>query len=177
MLRNSKVGSTVYQLDLLHVLLQPEFEENTVMKDPSHPTSAMSHAEIEAEADRVANDPLLKTKSDQMTYLVGASHMFEQGLSDLVKNQEILERIMEMKFHTLEVKVTELTATVASLKKEVDVSSLSSDDNGTTLPMTQFTTMPRSSILPAPETRPSLSAPVATTTVPPSSPLVSTPPA
>jgi hypothetical protein len=60
--------------------------------------------------------------------------------ANLTKNQESQKRIVETKFHGLDVKVTELTTTVDSLKKEVDDAklgfSIDDEDVGTGLPMT-----------------------------------------
>jgi hypothetical protein len=56
-----------------------------------------------------------------------------------VKNQESLERIVETKFHDLDVKVTELTTIVNSRKKSVDEAKQHSSDDeveGTGLPTT-----------------------------------------
>jgi hypothetical protein len=39
MLINSKVGTDTYLLDREHLPLQPEFEDNVVVMDASHPTS------------------------------------------------------------------------------------------------------------------------------------------
>ena len=40
MLINSKLEKNVYALDRPHMPLQPEFEDNVVVMDPSHPTSS-----------------------------------------------------------------------------------------------------------------------------------------
>ena len=39
MLINSKMGKSMYLLDKEHLPLLPEFEDNVVVMDPSHPTS------------------------------------------------------------------------------------------------------------------------------------------
>jgi hypothetical protein len=55
-------------------------------------------------------------------------------------NQKSLERIIEMKFYDLDIKVTEMQTTIESLKKEVDeAKNASSDDEqhqGSVLPTT-----------------------------------------
>jgi hypothetical protein len=116
LLINSKVGTSTYLLDREHLPLFPEFEDNVVVMDPSHPTSAEAQANIEAakaaKAAKEASAPSsstaqLKTKSDQMTYLLETTQRIEQSLANLVKNQASLERIVETKFYDLDVKVTE----------------------------------------------------------------------
>jgi hypothetical protein len=46
MLINSKVGTSTYLLDREHVPLRPEFEDNVIVMDPSHPTSAQGQEKI-----------------------------------------------------------------------------------------------------------------------------------
>jgi hypothetical protein len=76
MLINSKVGTDTYLLDREHLSLQPEFEDNVVVMDASHPTSVAAQEEAQAAASAkeatVPNAPIanLKTKQDQMTYLL-----------------------------------------------------------------------------------------------------------
>ena len=88
---------------------------------------------------------------------------------------------MEDKFSMLNNKVDGLTKTVDELKKEVDEApiphSLDSDDDDSP-PLrtsTQFKTQARTPTVPAPETRPTSSAPATAPSVPPAPP-VSTPP-
>jgi hypothetical protein len=68
-----------------------------------------------------------------MTYLFQATVRIEQGLVTLVKNQESLERIIEMKFHDLDVKVTELATDFGKLKEDFDARVHSDSDEQTTL--------------------------------------------
>ena len=70
-----------------------------------------------AKAARAASAPnasqvMLKTKQDQLSYLLEATVRIEKGLSTLNRNKESLERIIETKFHDLYVKVTEIQTTV-----------------------------------------------------------------
>jgi hypothetical protein len=108
MLINSKVRTSTYLLDHEHLPLLPEFEDNVVVMDPSHPTSAEAGERIraaqaakEAEKASAPNAPIanLKSKSDQMTYLLEATLRIEQSLANLSKNQASLERIVEAKFY------------------------------------------------------------------------------
>ena len=106
MLINSKVGTRTYLLDIEHLPLRPDFEDNEVVMDASHPTSVEAQEEIEkakvAKATKVASAPdasivNLKTKQDQLTYLLEATLMIEKSLANLTKNHESLERIVEDK--------------------------------------------------------------------------------
>jgi hypothetical protein len=152
MLINSKVGSKVYLLDREHFPLQPEFKDCTVTMDEDHPTSAIAQAKAEAAKSAGPSSstiPVLKTKADQILYLFHATRRIEQSLANLAKNQESFEKIIDTKFHDLDVKVTKVQTTIESLKKEVDEAKLdtSSEDEhqGTGLPTTtQFQKMPRS---------------------------------
>ncbi|XP_044406598.1 aspartyl protease family protein At5g10770 [Triticum aestivum] len=63
---------------------------------------------------------LLKTKSDQMTYLLLATQRTEQGFHNLVKKQERLEWIMKTKFSSLDVKVTGMATNLEKLKADVE---------------------------------------------------------
>jgi hypothetical protein len=109
-----------------------------------------------------------------MNYLLQATRRIERSLANLAKNHKSLERIIETKFHGLDIKVTEIQTTVESLKKEVDdvrMASRSDDDEhpGTGLPTTtQFQKMPRSAVVPV-TSRAIVSAP---TTAPLVAPLV-----
>ena len=56
-----------------------------------------------------ASEYFLKNKQEQLGYLI---LRIEKGLATLTQNQESLERIMELKFHDLDVKVTEIQSVV-----------------------------------------------------------------
>jgi hypothetical protein len=112
----------------------------------------------------------LKTKQDQLTYLLEATLRIEKSLASLTKNQESLERIVEDKMYNLDVKVTEIQTIVEKLRDDAE----DRDDRPTT---DRFQTVPRaqrSSTEPVADLRPAHSAPATTSRVPPS---VSTPPA
>ena len=51
---------------------------------------------------------MLKTKQDQLSYLLEDIMRIEKGLATPTQNQESLEKIIETKFHDLDVKVTEI---------------------------------------------------------------------
>ena len=69
MLINSKMEKHIFILDHPHFPLRPDFEDNTVVMDPSHPTAATTHAEEDAAGDTSA--PLPKTRAEQMDLLLG----------------------------------------------------------------------------------------------------------
>jgi hypothetical protein len=86
MLINSKVGTSTYLLDHEHLPLRPDFEDNVVVMDSSHPTSAEAGERIraaaaakEAKKASTPNAPIanLKSKNDQMTYLLEATLRIE----------------------------------------------------------------------------------------------------
>ena len=177
MLINSKVGNNVYLLDRKHLPLQPELEDCIVTMDASHRSSAIAQEQAEAaRATAQTNGPntstaeLPKTKNDQMMYLLLATQRIEQGLANLVKNQESLERIVETKFHDLDVKVTEMATDQEKLKADVEA-KLSDDDDDVPPTTTQFQTQPRSATVVVSSFTPTTVA--ASTVVPPP---VSTPP-
>ena len=114
---------------------------------------------------------MLKTKQDQLSYLLEATLRIEKGLATLTQNQESLERIIETKFHDLDVKVTEIQTTLEKLQEEVEYKN----DRPTTDTFQQVPMAQRSSAVPVSSgTRTTLSAPAATATI---APPVSTPPA
>ena len=50
----------------------------------------------------------LKSKQEQLGYLIATTLRIENGLATPTQNQESLERIIEQKFYALVVKVTEI---------------------------------------------------------------------
>ena len=55
-----------------------------------------------------ASEVFLKSKQDQLGFVIQATLRIEKGLATLTQNQEILERIIETKFYDLDLKVTEI---------------------------------------------------------------------
>ena len=124
MLINSKMRTGTYLLDKEHLPLRPEFEDNEVVMDASHPTCAEAQEKREkakaAKAAKAASaldasTVMLKTKQDQLSYLLEDTVRIEKGLATLTQNQESLERIIETKFHDLDVKVIEIQTIVEKL--------------------------------------------------------------
>ncbi|KAE8811451.1 nucleolysin tiar [Hordeum vulgare] len=117
-----------------------------------------------------------------MAFLVGTIQGMEKNISEILQNQESLERIVQTKFHDLNVKVTEIFASVEQLKHEVDgvksPKSTSDDEESPPRTTTQFSTQLRLGVVPVTEARPSspaqASAPLASALAP--ALLVSTPP-
>src|SRR3990170_4726605 len=129
MLINSKVGAGTYLLDREHLPLRPEFEDNEVVMDASHPTSVEAQEKADnakaAKAAKAASAPdasvvNLITKQDQLTYLLQATLRIGKSLANLTKNQESLERIVEDKMYNLDVKVTEIQIIVEKMRDDAE---------------------------------------------------------
>nr|AGW47718.1 hypothetical protein [Hordeum vulgare subsp. vulgare]QGH59160.1 hypothetical protein [Hordeum vulgare subsp. vulgare] len=188
MLINAKIGKHAYLLDRQRLPLQPEFEDNEVAMDPSHPSLALAHAQAEAAAEgetaRAAPPPQFRTREDHMSFLVSTIQGMDNNIFEILLNQKILERIVETKFHDLDIKVTELATTVEQLKHEVDAvhtpRSRSDHDDLSLATTTQFRTQTRCVAMPVPEARPSSSAQASALSAPSApaapAPPVSTPP-
>ena len=121
---NSKMGTGTYLLDKEHLPIYTEFEDNTVVMDENEPSSMHAQAKKEkAKAEKAARMPtteeasqyLLKSKQDQLGYLIASTLRIEKGLATLTQNQESLERIVEQKFYDLALKVTEIQSIVEQL--------------------------------------------------------------
>ena len=114
---NSKMGIDTYLLDKEHLPIYPDFEDNTVVMDENEPSSVQAQKKREkAKAQKAAKMPtteeasqvFLKSKQDQLGYLIQATLRIEKGLATLTQNQESLQRIIETKFDDLDLKVTEM---------------------------------------------------------------------
>ena len=175
MLINSKMGTGTYLLDKEHLPLRPDFEDNTVVMDPTHPTSVEAQEKREkAQAEKASKIPdssavNLKTKQDQLSYLLEATVRIEKGLATLTRNQESLERIFETKLHDLDVKVTEIQTSVEKIQEELEDRS----DRTTTDAYQRVPRRQRSAAVPVIDSRATTSAPAATASV---APPVATPP-
>ena len=141
-----------------------------MVMDPEHPTSATAQAE--AEAARATSAQVPRSRNEQMDILISSVQGMQKDIKGILDNQNSLVRIFENRIKTLNDKVDELTKTVNELKKEVDSvplpqTSSSSDDDGSPLrPGTRFTTKARPATMPAPDLRPSSSAPATVTSAP-----------
>ena len=178
MLINSKVGTGTYLHDKEHLPLRPDFEDNEVVMDASHPTSVEAHEKIEkakaTKAAKAASAPdasivNLKTKQDQITYLLEATLRIEKSLANLTKNQESLERIVEDKMYNLDVKVREIQTIVEKLRDDAE----DNDDRPTTDRFQSVPRAQRSAAEPVADLRSAHSAPATTAIVSPPTPQTS----
>ena len=121
---NSKMGTCTYLLDKEHLPIYPEFEDNTMVMNEDEPSSVHAQAKREkAKAEKASKMPtmeeasqsFLKSKQDQLGYLIASTLRIEKGLATLTQNQESLERIMEQKFYDMDVKITEIQSVVEQL--------------------------------------------------------------
>ena len=118
-----------------------------------------------------ASQVFLKSKQDQLGYLIQDTPRIEKGLATLTQNQESLERTVEIKFYKLDLKVTEIQTAVEQLQEEAEERK----GKSTTDAFKRVPRGPRSAVVPLTYTRASVSAPVATAPVPPPAPTPSAP--
>ena len=96
-----------------------------------------------------ASQVFLKSKQDQLGYLIQATLRIEKGLATLTQNQESLERIVETKFYDLDLKVTEIQSAVEQLQEEAEEKR----GNATTDAFQRVPRNQRSAVVPVPDTR------------------------
>ena len=102
-----------------------------------------------------ASDYFLKTKQEQLGYLIASTLRIEKGLATLTQNQASLERIMEQKFYDLDVKVTEIQTAVEQLQDDMqERKGKTTTDAFARVPRAQ-----RSHAVPVVDTRATTSAP------------------
>ena len=86
----SKMGIGTYLLDKEHLPIYPDFEDNTLVMDENEPSSVHAQAKKEkAKAEKAARMPtteeasqyLLKSKQDQLGYLIASTLRIEKGLA------------------------------------------------------------------------------------------------
>ena len=91
---NSKMGTGTYLLDKEHMPIYPDFEDNTVVMDENEPSSVQAQAKREkARTEKAAKMPtideasqyLLKSKQDQLGYLIASTLRIEKGLATLTQ--------------------------------------------------------------------------------------------
>ena len=122
------MGTGTYLLDKDHMPIYPDFEDNQVVMDEDEPSFV--HAQAKKEKARTekstkmptmeeASQYFLKSKQDQLGYLIASTLRIEKGLATFTQNQESLERIMEQKFYNLDVKVTEIQSVVEQLQDDM----------------------------------------------------------
>ena len=143
------------------------------------PSSAQAQEKrAKAKAEKAAKMPsvqeasqvFLKSKQDQLAYLIQSTLRIEKGLATPTQNQESLERIIETKFYDLDLKVTEIQTAVEWLQEEAEERK----GKATTDAFQRVPRGQRSAAVLVPDTRATSYAPAATASVPPP---VATPPA
>ena len=168
---NSKMGTGKYLLDREHFPLYLDFENNEVVMNEDDPSSVQAQEKKEkARKEKAAKMPtqeeaseyFLKTKQEQLGYLIASTLRIEKGLATLTQNQASLERIMEQKFYDLDVKVTEIQTAVDQLQDDMQERR----GKTTTDAFARVPRGPRSSAVPVADPRATTSAP-ATASVPP----------
>ena len=165
------MGTDIYLLDKEHLPIHPDFEDNQVVMNENEPSSVQAQAKKEkARKEKAAKMPtqeeaseyFLKTKQEQLGYLIASTLRIEKGLATLTQNQVSLERIIEQKFYDMDVKVTEIQSAVEQLQDDMqERKGKTTNDAFARVPREQ-----RSIAVPAPDTRATSSAP-ATASVPP----------
>ncbi|KAE8812751.1 hypothetical protein D1007_10077 [Hordeum vulgare] len=81
---------------------------------------AAEAAKAESARNRPPTVPQLKTQAEQMAFLVSTDQGMEKNIQEIMKNEKILERVVETKIHNMDMKVTELTTIVRQLQQELD---------------------------------------------------------
>ncbi|KAE8789379.1 hypothetical protein D1007_36480 [Hordeum vulgare] len=65
---------------------------------------AVEAAEAEAARNRPPPVPQLKTQAEQMAFLVSTVQGMEKNIQGIMQNQKSLERVVETKFHNMDMK-------------------------------------------------------------------------
>src|SRR4051812_13607944 len=165
------MGTGIYLLDKEHLPIHPDFEDNEVVMNKDEPSSAHAQAQKEkARKEKAARMPtqeeaseyFLKTKQEQLSYLIASTMRIEKGLANLTQNQASLERIVEQKFYDLDIKVTEIHTAVEQLQDDMQERR----GKTTTDAFARVPRGPRSSAVLVPDTRATASAPAAASTQP-----------
>ena len=115
----------------------------------------------------------MKTKQEQLRYLIASTLRIEKGLATLNQNQESLERIMEQKFYDLDVKVTEIQSVVEQLQEDMQERK----GKTTTAAFARVPSAQRSAAVHVTDTRATSSAPATAPTAPGQPAPAPTPPA
>ncbi|KAE8818233.1 hypothetical protein D1007_04111 [Hordeum vulgare] len=115
---------------------------------------AAEAAEAEAARNRPPPVPQLRTQAEKMAFLVSSVQCMEKNIQEILQSRKSLERVVETKFHDMDVKVSKLTTIVNQLQREVDSveiprSKHEVDDEEESPPptTTEFSTRPRSTVV------------------------------
>ncbi|KAE8797091.1 hypothetical protein D1007_27776 [Hordeum vulgare] len=80
------------------------------------PANKDAATRMAAEAEAARNMPpgvlQLRTQAEQMAFLVSTVQGKAKNIEEIMQNQKSLERVVETKFHNMDMKVTELTTIV-----------------------------------------------------------------
>ena len=92
---NSKMGTRTYLLDKEHLPMYPKFEDNTVVMNEEEPSSVQAQEKrAKAKAEKAVKMPsveeasqvFLKSKQDQLAYLIQSTLRIEKGLATPTQN-------------------------------------------------------------------------------------------
>ncbi|KAE8812688.1 hypothetical protein D1007_10260 [Hordeum vulgare] len=77
-------------------------------------------ADAEPARNRPPPVPQLRTPAEQIAFIVTTVQGMNKNIQDIMQNQKSFERVVETKFHNMDVKITELTTIVRQLQHVVD---------------------------------------------------------
>ncbi|KAE8802256.1 hypothetical protein D1007_22135 [Hordeum vulgare] len=81
---------------------------------------AAEAAEAEAARNRPPPVPQLRTQAEKIAFLVSSVQGMEKNIQEILQRPKSLERVVETKFHDMDVKVSGLTTIVKKLQHEVN---------------------------------------------------------
>ncbi|KAE8775975.1 hypothetical protein D1007_51446 [Hordeum vulgare] len=76
-------------------------------------------SKAEAARNRPPPVPQIIAQAEKMAFLVSTVQGMEKNIQEIMQNKKSLERVVEIKFHNMDMKVTELTTIVRHLQHEV----------------------------------------------------------
>lgn len=123
--------------------MDPNYPSSTAAQEQAGAARAAALASVPGSSSAPTPVEMPKSRTDQMALLFQVTHRNEQGLATLVKNQERLERIVETKFHDLDVKMTKLSIDFVKPKAAFDAHDYIRSDDPDERTTTQFQTQSR----------------------------------
>ena len=84
MLINSKLEKHIFALDIPHLPLQPDLEDNIMVMDPEHPTSAAAQAQ--AEAARATSAQVPRSRNEHMDLLMSSVQDMKKDIKGILDN-------------------------------------------------------------------------------------------
>ena len=104
---------------MLHTVVMNEDEPSSVQaQEKRAKEKAVKPAKMPTVEE--ASQVFLKSKQDQLGYLIQSTLRIEKGLATLTQNQESLERIVKTTFYDRDLKVTEIQTAVEQLQVEAE---------------------------------------------------------